>query len=296
MKIICIHDIEEAKKVWEQLSPKKHIYDDWGFRFCFYKYFNYEIYFYVGIENGEPVGLLPLQYNSEKGYLEFFGGSYMDSNQIYIKEKNDKIIPDFYKALDRPAKLIDVIGEDSFTTDLPLEDYNYMLPLNGIQTVEQLIEQRFSKRSKDTLKRKMKMLEHENITILKDQYEDLDLLIDLNIKRFGDDSAFCYPFRRETFHDLLKLPFQFKIQTFVINEEKQAVSLSIFYKGIYYYLYSGVNLEKTKNLGNYVIKETIKEAISLDAICFDAGLGDCGWKERWHLDKTPQYIYSTFKD
>ncbi len=294
MEIKCIQDIEECKKIWEELSPKKTIYDEWEFRFCFYKYSNYKPYFYIGIIDNKIIGVLPLQYNTDKKRLEFLGGSYMDINHIFIEEKNYKFIPDFYKSLDLPAKLI-VTQKDSFTLSLPQDNFNYFFNLRGINSFEELLKKLFSKKTQNTFKRKIKKIEQGKITILKDRHEDLDILINLNIKQFGDSSSFHFPNRKKIVKDLLKLPFRFVMMSFLVNGKKEAVTLSVQYKKIFYYLMSGVNPE-ISDLGNYVIIKNIDEATILNTNIFDIGSDDCGWKERWHAEKSmPQYLFSNIE-
>ena len=75
--IFCIKDIEKAKIIWEQLTPNKSMYDTWEFRYLSYQLSLYQLYFYTAYENNEPVALLPLQLNTDKGYIEFFGGGIM---------------------------------------------------------------------------------------------------------------------------------------------------------------------------------------------------------------------------
>jgi CelD/BcsL family acetyltransferase involved in cellulose biosynthesis len=292
MIIKCIHDFQECQKIWEKLSPHETIYDEWEFRSAFNKYTNYQLYFYIGLIKDQIIGLLPLQYNSPKKALEFFGGPYMDINQIFIEEKNYQYIPQFYKALDYPAKLV-LTQKDTYTQSLDQDNFNYSFNLSNYHSLEDFFKNLFSKKRQKNFKRENKMIEEKKIKIISDQYQDLDLLIQLNIEKFGKESSFSDSDHPQIFHDLLKLPWKLIMFSFEINNQKQAITLGLLYKNIYYYLASGVNSE-ISNLGNYVILKNIEKAISLKAKTFDLGSDDCGWKERWHAEKNiPQYIYST---
>lgn len=61
LKMECLKNLDESRDVWQKFGPAEVITDDWSFRYCFYKYFNYPLHFYVGFDRGEIVGLLPLQ-------------------------------------------------------------------------------------------------------------------------------------------------------------------------------------------------------------------------------------------
>lgn len=294
MIIKCIHDLTECRKIWEKLSPQKTIYDEWEFRTAFNKYTNYQLYFYIGLIDNKIIGLLPLQYNSSKKILEFFGGPYMDINQIFISPKNYQYIPQFYKSLDKPSKF-PLTQKDPYTQNLAQDNFNYSFNLTNYHSLEDFFKNLFSKKRQKNFKRENKIIEENEVTIVSDQYQDLNLLIQLNIKKFNEESSFSESDHPEIFHDLLKIPWQWLMMTFLINNQKQAVTLALLYKKIYYYLASGVNPE-ISNLGNYVIIKNIEKAISLKVKNFDLGSDDCGWKERWHAEKTiPQYWFSNIK-
>jgi hypothetical protein len=133
-------DPAQAEKLWRLFSPQETIYDDWQFRALFHKYHQHELQFYVGYQNDEPVGFLPLQYNAIEKHLEFWGGSYMEDNRVFIKTGFEQYIPEFYKNIPSKATLGYIRGTDPFTTQLPLEDYKYILPLQGISSIEDFIK------------------------------------------------------------------------------------------------------------------------------------------------------------
>lgn len=294
MKIECVRDLSKCQKLWKEFSPRKTVYDEWEFRTAFNKYTNYQLYFYIGLIDDEIISLLPLQYNTEKKYLEFFGGPYMDINQIFITPENYQYIPQFYQSLDQPAKLV-LTQNDSFTQSLPQDNFNYFFDLSGYHSREELFKKLFSKKRQKNFQRENKIIEQDKVNIIPDQYQDLDLLIKLNIKKFGEESSFSGTDHPQIFHDLLRLPWKWIMLSFEINKQKEAVSLALLYKKIYYHLASGVN-PKISNLGNYVIMKNMEKAISLKGDTFDLGSDDCGWKERWHAEKTiPQYCFSNIE-
>ena len=286
IKYEVINDIVEAEKLWNLFSDNAGLYDLWEFRYCFYKYYNYPLNFIVGYDQGQPIGLLPLQYNNDKNYLEFFGGSYMDSNRLFIQQRYKKYIPGFYNQIKQKAKLLDIIGDDSFTRSLPLEDHNYSLNISEFNNIQECLNKLLPSK-----KRKVKIIEKNKINILNNNPYDLNLMIELNIKRFGKDSIFNLPHYKKIFHDLLELEIQCNIITIEINNIKEAVAISVFYNNVYYYLCAGSNIVNIPNLGSYVTIKTIEKAIALKSKIYDAGIGDCGWKELWHFNKHSQYKF-----
>jgi len=284
-----IQNLSEAKDVWQRFSPQETLWDDWDFRYCFYKYYNRELFFYTGHLKGEIIGALPLQYNSEKNLLEFFGGEYMEENKVLVKKGHERFIPDFYRQIDRPAELYDISGQDAFTRNLPLHEYKYIYNLSGITTLEQFIDKYFDS---DSRKKKRRLLKEE-VEIIDNNFGDLDLMIELNIKNFGKESSFNWPFRKEIFHDLLKLNYEPILLTSVIDGKKEAVSFAVKYRDKFISLNSGVNSTSYPWLEKYLILKKVAKAIELKCRIFDACLGNCGWKDNWHLEKIPQFKFCT---
>ena len=282
-----IKDLSQAKAIWQELSPNETLWDDWDFRYCFYKYYNFELFFYAGYLNGQIIGVLPLQYNPEKKFLEFFGGNYMEENKVLIKKGYEQFIPDFYKQVNQAAELSDISGQDAFSRGLPLQEYKYLYNLAGITTLEQFINKYFDS---DSRKKKRRLLKEE-VEIIYNNFADFDLMIELNLKNFGKESSFNWPFRKEIFHDLLKLNYEPILLTSIINGKKEAAAFAIKYKDEFVSLNSGVNSTSFPCLEKYLILKKVAKAIELKCRIFDACIGNCGWKENWHLEQIPQFKF-----
>jgi len=283
-----VTNLDEAEKLWRQFSFNQTLFDTWEFRYCFYKYFNYPIKFIVGVnEQGEDIGLLPLQQNIEKSYLEFFGGSWMEDNKVYTSNEHLADIPLYFQQINEPAHLIGINGQDEFSKGLPLDDYKYVLDLTHYSSYWDYITEKFNKKSQQTFKRKFKKIEELNPVIILNQDHDLDKLIEFNLKTFGQDSSFHAPFRKEIYRDFLSLPFNKHMLSFRINEEIQAVCLNIEYRGTLFYLNAGANNTDIPNLGSYAIMKAIEHGINNKLQLFDALMISYNWKERWHFDKIP---------
>ncbi len=292
LKIELVENIEKAKYIWGKLSPNNVLCDSWDFRYCFYKYFNYPLYFYIGLDKEEIVGLLPLQFNEENKYLEFFGGGYMRDNRVFIKPGYANYIQQFYKTISRPARLINIVGEDQFTKSLDIHKYKYIADISNIKNADDYLNRNFKAKSRKKLQKKVELNKSLNPKIIENNYSDIDLLIELNRKSFGEKSSFNNkPYRVEIFHDLLKLNFDVYMLSYIINGKKEAVSFSIKYNDVYVYINSGTNKKDIPNFGSYLIYKQIDKAIEVRAKLLDAGMSDLGWKEIWHLNKNPQYIF-----
>ncbi len=292
LEIKRIDNLEEAKNAWSKLSPNETIRDNWDFRYCFYKYFNYPLYFYAGFDGDEIVGLLPLQYNEEKKYLEFFGGNFMDNNRVFIKSDYEECIPQFYSAISQNAILKNIAGYDPFTKSLEIDKYKYTADLSDIKNMNDYFIKNFNSRSRKKLLKSIREIEVLKSEIIEDNFNDFDLLIELNKKAFGEKSLFYKPYKIESYKDLLKLNFDIHMLTFIINNQKEAIFFYIIYKDTFVGINSGTNRNSAFNLGTYLNYIKFCKAIQLKAKFYDAGLNDLGWKEKWHLEKIPQRIFT----
>ncbi len=293
LTIKIITDLKEAEILWRVLSPQKTIFDEWDFRYCFYKYHFYPLNFITAYEDGEPVALLPLEHHPNYG-LKFIAEDPCEENRLFVKTGYEYIIPELYAAVTEAAKCYDISGEDEFTMKMPLEDYKYVLPLKGLGNFSDFLTTRLRAKRRRSLEKELNSLAGHQILAStsrpEEMAEDLNLLFELNTKNFTEESYLLKP-EQGAWLDLLKLNFSWRLMTLEIGGIKQAVSLSVLHNNDWHYLITGVNFRAFPGLGKYLAKINIEAAITEGAAVFDAGLGDCGWKHIWHLDKIPQYEF-----
>lgn len=288
--IRVISDSDEARNVWSLLSPKNNIYEDWDFRFLFYKYFNYPFRFYVGEEDGEIVGLLALQYNSDKGYLEFFGGNFMEDNHVLVKPGHERHITEFYHAIGENARL-EAIILDNISVPMDFMENKYVIDLSGLGNIEDYMNRTFSAKARSKVRKQRRDMESWDMTAYENHFEDIDVLMNLNRNNFGSESTFNKPHRSEIYHDLVAGDFEALMYSCEIGGKIEGVSLSVRYGQTFVSMNGGVNSKDYSNLGHFMRLQRIEKAIALGCDTFDAGLEDLGWKESWYLKKVPQYKF-----
>jgi len=285
----CISNIKEAEIAWKQLSPSKSIYDDWDFRYCYYKFFQYPLFFYAGFDNNELIGLLPLMWNEEKGYLDFFAGfSYMEDNAIFIKKDYEKYYNNFLECIDRPALLEYLRPDMKLLQNSVIQDFNYSVNLRSLRSYEDFIYLYLGKNTAKKLFSQFKKIQKRGIKIIYDRFDDLDLLVYWNKAKFGANSSFYQRPHWEKFIKTIAKKYPSKIISVEINKKIEGVGLVIFYNNICYGINSGYN-PTINNLGKYITMLKIDAGIKARATTYDAGSGSFGWKEDFHLIKKPQY-------
>jgi len=288
-----VHDLKEAERLWRALSPQETIFDEWDFRYCFYKYNPYPLCFLVAFDKGEVVGLLPLQLHPKHGY-EFFAEDPCEENRPFIKSGYEKIIVDLYTAVPGAAKCYDITGTDKFTVSLPLEDYKYVLPLAGLKNFSDFLTARLSAKRRRSLAKEIASISASGVKVIKSSggqaVTHLEDLFIFNNNNFAGES-YLKSEEQGPWRDLLQLAYDWRMITLQIGGINQGISLSVFYGGEWHYLVTGVNFKEYPSLGKYLVKVNIGEALAAKAKIFDAGLGDCGWKHLWHFDKRPQHEF-----
>lgn len=294
MDIRLVQDLKEAERVWKELSPGYYLEDLWDFRFAYYQVNPWPLYFYVAYENGEPVGLLPLQKNTEWKGFEFFAEDIASDNRPFVKPGYEHLIPELFQAAPQPCKIYDIAGDDPFITKLPIEDYIYYLDTAGIHSYQDYLQSRFStSKKRNNFDRLFRILERDHeVKVVYDNFADMERLMDLNVSHFGEESYLRTEKERQPYLNLLKAPLDWRFITVEVDGEKLACSLAAIYNGVYYYLIVGSDISQVPDAFKYLTKANLELALKEGVREFNCALGACNWKEYWHLDKRPQYEFT----
>ncbi|MBU1876788.1 MAG: GNAT family N-acetyltransferase [Patescibacteria group bacterium] len=291
-KIEIIKKIGEAQKLWNLFSLNQTLWENWDFRYCFYKYFNYELFFCVGYLKNEPIGLLPLQYNSDKNHLEFFGGNFMEENRVFIKPGMEKFIPDFYQKITdlNINYLLDDVSDITPHFNFEFQEYKYFYNIDNASDADSVFKKYLGNKKLKEKKRIIKKLSSKReLKVELNNYDDINLMFQLNIESFQSESYFNLPHTQQIFQDLIKLKDDIHLTTVSINNVKQAVSLTIKHNQYYVSLNSGINKKEFPDLRTYLIFNNVEQAVKAQSKVFDVCTGNCDWKEGWYFEKTPQY-------
>lgn len=293
-------DPAECKKLWEEFSHNKTLDDNWDFRMAWVKDLDFKLHFIAGFEGETPVGLLPLQENTntgiskkvlhtEKPFLEFFGGVDTDSNIIFLKPGYEELKEEFLSRIQTYTILSDLAEPLNFKGK-EAEHYNdkFILDLTQFQSFEDFLAKNFDGKSRQRLKNRINKLYKEfNVQMEQGTEEDLEKMFGFSIKRFGEDSSFNMPYRREVFKSLFA---NFETDFFVIklNGVVHAASFGIKKGDTYTSINNGYELE-VRDLAKILAATQIRRAMEAGFKIYDGGKGENGWKEHFHLTKIPQY-------
>ena len=277
-------DLETCHQLFEQFSPKKTLFELWDFRYAFYLGYKNQPVFLIFERESEPLGLLPLWYESDKDELRWFGSWWQEGNTFWIKDKG--IIPLIISLFPQKVLLnaIQIAPRTAQKLGLLADDPKYLLSLEDYPNLEAFL-QKFNSKKRYNLRRDQRIILAQQPKTFFNRFEDIENLFDLSIKRFAsrDGSAFEDEGRKQTFREIIGRggEYEVRIASTEIGGRIVGVDLIAVYKGIYYTLQGAYDLENHPGLGNYTNLLLIEDAINLGAKVVDFLEVSYGWKEDW---------------
>jgi len=277
-------NLETCHQLFEEFSPKKTLFELWGFRYSFYLGQKNQPIFLIFERNNQPIGLLPLWYEKDKDELRWFGSWWQEGNTFWFKDRS--LIPIVCSLF--PSKILlnalYIAPRTAQRLKFMVDDPKFLLDLTEYPTVESFLK-RFSKKKRYNLRRDQKMILAQQPKTYFNRYKDLEALFKLSIKRFADkdESAFTCKERRQTFREIIKQAKEYDVRIISteINNKVVGVDLVALYRGVYYALNGAYDIEKHPGLGNYTNLLLIEDAIKLGAKTVDFLEVSYGWKESW---------------
>lgn len=281
---IC-DEVDECKSVWNLFSSNKRLFDVWDYRSCFFDKRYHEPYFIVGYNKKRVNGVIPLVFVKGKNQYSYIGGWFTaERNSLYLKDKTKlknflEQCPNntFMEGLDIKEGKYHNFLNDQYTHYLNLSRYNYSF------------EKYFS--SLDKKRQKNLRWELKNIPEYKvylNRIKDYKRLVELNIKRYGEESKLNDKTIRKGILRMIKLAKEKGILDMIsveINNKVEAVDVCISFNNRYYALIGSANCQKIPNLGKLMTILNIQNAIKKKARCAEFGASADHWKNMWRFDK-----------
>ncbi|MBP9759457.1 hypothetical protein KBD45_07225, partial [Candidatus Dojkabacteria bacterium] len=242
-----VNDFETCMNIWNQITTIKTLYDSWDMRIAFFNNEN-QLHFIIALDDDKLVGLLPLQKNIFKGYLEFFGGNFMENNRIFVIDGYEHLRRQLVDLITEKALLRSILPEEEYIQTLPFDDYTYKLNLSSFLNINDYFDS-VNKKLRKNFRRALNSINDMKPNIVFNSYNNLDLLIDLNKKVHGVESLFNDGDIYSAFHKLLNSNLKITMISTEFDNKPQSVTFGVEFAGIYYALLSGANREIADGLG-----------------------------------------------
>lgn len=295
MKFLIEKNLNLCQKLWEKFAPCASLFDLWEYRFCFYKGYNFQPYFIVGMESGKAVGLIPLWFEKKKGYYTFFGGTFPEPHTFFVKDKSK--LAAFIDQCPKPTCLFYIDQSETQYYPFIESDTNYFIDMNKYdRNVEQYFLS-FKPKHRKNLRYDLKQFEKTDYVFRYNYLDDFQKMIRLNQERFKKDSDFNEKEMQVSMKELTQTAFKqnrLNMISLLVKKKVEAVEIAVIYNDCYYVLCGGHNL-KIENIGKKMIVEHLNSALKRNITKLDFLSTDSGWKKLWHLQTKPLFEFRNWK-
>ena len=297
--IRVVSDPAECRRVWERAIPPETIYDLWEVRACFHRQFDRPLFFVVAEDGDRVTGFLPLAWLEESQCYGYFPGetwagkTWLEQNRI--PAENSRTLELMFKRINGHGSSVHLRYLVPIQAALPgsqaVDELGYLFnPAEHDYDMERYF-QLFSHKSHKRIMKDVAAFELRGLAYRYDQISDFDLLVQMNLQRFGDssyfsDRRFTCGFREVT--ALLKRQDRLRITTVLVDGVPAAVDLGSVYNGVYTVLAGGTSgdypgIAKVINLHHmrWACEQRLRQ---VDFLC-----GDFSWKPMFHLTPRPLY-------
>lgn len=293
-------DITVCRQLWEHFIPPEKLTDIWDVRACFYRRFARKLFFVVAKKNGHPAGFIPLSYIDENDHYGYFPGevwngkTWLEQNRVIFFDHD--ILDQMLNWLSGNKKkyYIRYLIEDQYLrkNSVGIDEIGYFFYPKEVDFSMDNYYALFSKKSAKKIRRDVDNIYARDLVIRTDNVDDFDLMVQMNIERFGGDSYFSDQRFCESFRDLKKYLNKkgwLRITSVLVDGKPAAVDMGCLYKRAYTLLAGGTHSEYpgiAKVINLYHIQEACKNKYKeVDFLC-----GDFSWKKRFHLSPRPLYM------
>jgi hypothetical protein len=289
-------DLEACRRLWDSFVPIGNLSDLWDFRFPFHKHYQHRLNFLTFEARQEVIALLPLVHLPDKDIYVFFPGETWNGKtwleRTFVYCRRPEAMADLLSECPERTYLRYIDWDDApSVSEMEIDEIGYLLRPQDFAYDLEAYYKRFTWK-------KLKAIRKEIVSLLApggswhiNRLPDFDLLVNMNLHRFGDSSYFHDSRFTESFRDVMHMLDQrgwLRMVSLEIGGETVAVDLGGLFKNTYVVFLGGTHpgfpgVAKVMNMQH--IEFACQHRVSkVDFLC-----GDFYWKKLWHLD--PQALY-----
>ena len=294
--IRVVTDLNECKRLWQATMPTGLVSDLWEVRSCFQNTYNWKPHFIVCEENGQTIGLLPLNFNEETDSYQFFPGeswqgkTWLEQNRIPAKDADAMQM--MFAAVDG-SFCVRYLRPDSFPgiSDCLVDEIGYLFEPEKYGYDIDNYYAVFSGKSAKRLKAELASWDERKVEYRSDMFADFELLIEMNLKRYGDYSYFADCRFADGFRGLVSLLREhdwLRMTTILVDGVVAAVDMGCLYGKDYTLMAGGTNAD-FPGIAKLINMHHMKFACDMRLETVDFLCGDFNWKTQFHLTPRPLY-------
>ena len=289
-----VDDPVECRQLWECVMPAELVTDDWSFRACFEAQYRRPSCFIVAEDGARICGLLPLSWIEEADCYGYFPGetwhgkTWLEQNRLIARNRH--VLRAMLEACPGPYHLRYLLPDDA-ATDPTVDEIGYLFspPKYGYDMNNYF--QEFSSKSSRRIRREIDDLIQRGGNVCHGDASDFDLMVDLNVQRYGGDSYFADGRFRESCRLLMRLLRDrrwLRVTTVALDGEVAAVDMGCVHRGVYSLLAGGASPRfagVAKLINVHHMEYACRQRLQLvDFLC-----GNFSWKTQFHL--TPRTLH-----
>jgi len=282
--------------------PSHNVSDLWEVRECFQNHYRRPLHFIVAENSGHISGLLPLSRIEETRSYGFFPGevwhgkTWLEQNRIFAEDNQTfEAMLGFLKRGHSRFHLRYILPSESAPISRErVDEIGYLFNPPEFDYDMDNYFQLFSHKSAKRIRREIEAFEARRLSVRLDESDDFELMVGLNLDRFGEASYFSDAQFTAGFRDLagyLKEQGWLRFTTVLIDDEPAAVDMGCIYNGIYTLVAGGTN-GNFPGIAKYINLYHMKRACSEKMDGVDFLCGDFSWKPMFHLTPRPLYLIS----
>lgn len=290
---------EECEAVWRQVMPDQFVTDLWEVRACFHRHFDRPLRFVVAEDRRGIAGLLPLSWVEDHQAFAFFPGetwegkTWLEQNRIFAR--TDAALKAMLDYLPNSYQLRYLLPtNETIKREQAVDEVGYHFVPGKYDFDFENYMKEFSGKSAKRLRKELEAFEERGIEFRHDRLSDFDLMVEMNVERYGEGSYFYDPRFRESFRDLLLLLAErgwLRMTTIIIDGQVAAVDMGCIYNGTYTLLAGGTNAEFpgiAKLINTHHMRYSCEQRFErADFLC-----GNFSWKSLFHLTARPLFLLS----
>jgi hypothetical protein len=296
-------DYDECRTLWNCMMPGQLIWDLWEVRDCFQRNFQNPLCFIVQEEHGKIKGLLPLSWVDEIKSFTCFPGetwqkkTWLEQNRIPVQGGCTAF--DLLCHIPGPCHLRYLCsGFSSNYVDYLIDEVGYLFRPPEYNYNMEKFHSKFSGKTLKQIHRGIEHLKSHGVSYRYDRMADVELMLNMNQDRFGEDSYFHDPRFAQSFLDLAHFLYKeglLKVVTLFLAGEVAAVDMGSVYNGVYTVLAGAANPDwcgVAKMINFHHLELACRMRVNeVDFLC-----GDFNWKKNFHLSPRPLYQITCNKD
>lgn len=286
-----ITDYQECRKLWDEFTPNRTLFDTWEFRMAFQDAYDYRPEFVVLKNSKENLALLPLAHDVEDNRHIWFGSVWQEEVDFFVK--HPRYISQLLKHAPKPLVLeaisktsIDLLTNANDIRKFSFDDPKYVLDLDGFKSHEDYL-MTLKKNDRRNLRKDRNKIEKLNPTIEIDNFSDFDTLVELSKSRFaqkGEDTDWDDPRRVQAFRNVLAnsgKSYTARMISIKVNGKPAGVDLICHFNDTYFAAKCGYNVYDFPGIGNYMNLYEIDDAIKLGMKRVDFLQSSYQWKNKF---------------